>query len=208
MLTNKIFDTISDVIMVFDDESLIIDVSNSVTDVFQYSREELINQPIDIVLPERFRESHREMFNNYIKNPLPRRMRTRGKLFAQDKNGNEFYVDIALSHYKQNEINLYVAVIRNISDIIHSQNRLETLNNELITRNKELDQFAHIVSHDLKAPTHSIIGLINIIQNEHKEELSDDAFQCFSLIQKSSKRMGELINGILSYSSAGQVLYS
>ena len=205
MLTNKIFDTISDVIIVFDEESMIIDVSHSVKDVFQYSREELINQPIDIVLPERFRKSHREMFNDYIKNPLPRRMGTRSKLFALDKNGDEFYVDIALSHYKQEEKNLYVAVIRNISDIIHTQNRLESLNNELSTRNKELDQFTNIVSHDLKAPTHSIIGLINIIQNEHKEKLNDDALQCFSLIQQTSKRMGELIDGILNYSRAGQV---
>jgi PAS domain S-box-containing protein len=207
MINPKVLDAISDVIIVFDKNSIIIDVSNSFIDVFLYSREEAIGQPIDILLPERFRKNHPEMFKSYTKNPSARRMGTGRKLFALNKNGDEFSIDIALSYYEEDGKNFYIAIVRDISDIIEYQTKLESLNKELLTRNKELDQFAFTVSHDLKAPTNTIIGLIDIIQREHEDELNNDVKQCLTHLQQTSNRMSELISGILSYSraSAGQV---
>ena len=204
MLNNKFFDTITDVIIVFDQDATIIDVSPSVKDIFLYSKEELINQSIDFLLPERYRKNHHEMFKSYVQNPYPRRMGTGRKLFGLDKNGDEFSIDIALSYYEQDQNNYYIAVLRDISDIIQYQNKLESINNKLLARNKELDQFAHIVSHDLKTPTKSIMGLINIIEHEYKQELNQEVLKCLTLIKQTSARMSELIDGILSYSRADQ----
>ena len=205
MLDRNFFDSISDVVIIVDENSLIIDVSLSVVDVFLYSKEELIGQPIEILLPERYRAGHKAMFDRYVKNPSPRRMGSERKLFGLDKNAHEFSVDIALSLFKKNGRDFFAAIIRDVSDFIGYQNKLESLNNELRAKNKALDEFAYMVAHDLKSPANAIIGLVDLIRHDHKEELNPDVMQCFMYIEQSSKRMTKLIDGVLNYTRAGEV---
>ncbi len=81
---------------------------------------------------------------------------------------------------------------------------LKHLNQSLEIKNKELDQFAHIVSHDLKAPLKGISTLIHIIGQQYADGFDDELNGMFQLIQKRADRMDELISGILSYSRIGK----
>lgn len=78
-------------------------------------------------------------------------------------------------------------------------------NISLLTRkNKELDQFAHIVSHDMKAPLRGIDNVVTWIEEDHLEELSPKVREYVGLIKSRIVRGENLINGILSYSRVGQ----
>ena len=203
-MNSRLLETISDVVLVVNDQATIVDVSNSVKDLFLYAKEEIIGQKLSILLPERFRRRHDLMFHGYTKNPVPRRMGLGMVLMALDKNGVEFDIDVALSAYKEGDQIRYTAIIRDVSDMKEMERKLIKNNEELISKNKELDHFAHILSHDLKAPARNVMQLIEIIEESHVTEFSNEVKKCFSLIKNSSQRMGILIDGILSYSRAGR----
>jgi signal transduction histidine kinase/CheY-like chemotaxis protein len=71
--------------------------------------------------------------------------------------------------------------------------------------NAELDQFAYVASHDLKAPLRGIANLAQWIEEDMDAELGPEALEQLALLKSRVQRMEGLINGILDYSRAGRV---
>jgi PAS domain S-box-containing protein len=71
---------------------------------------------------------------------------------------------------------------------------------------RELDQFAYVASHDLKAPLRGISNLAQWIQDDAGEQLGEESSEHLRLLRGRADRMGALIDGILAYSRAGRVL--
>ena len=75
---------------------------------------------------------------------------------------------------------------------------------ELKRKNTELDQFAHIVSHDMKAPLRGIDNVVTWIEEDHKQELSPKVADYLQLIKGRVIRGENLIQGLLSYARIGK----
>jgi signal transduction histidine kinase len=71
-------------------------------------------------------------------------------------------------------------------------------------KNNELDQFAHIVSHDMKAPLRGIDNVVTWIEEDHSQELSPKIKEYIQLIKGRLVRAENLIQGILSYARIGK----
>jgi len=77
---------------------------------------------------------------------------------------------------------------------------------EMLERsNRELDQFAYVTSHDLKAPLRAIANLSQWIEEDVGEQLSDESRRQMGLLRGRVQRMDALIQGILDYSRVGRV---
>lgn len=70
---------------------------------------------------------------------------------------------------------------------------------EIQTRNTELEQFAYVVSHDIKSPLNNIISLTTILKEDQKEKISESGKQIITHIANSSLRLKSLIDGIISH---------
>jgi PAS domain S-box-containing protein len=81
---------------------------------------------------------------------------------------------------------------------------LERLTTELADRNRELDQFAYITSHDLKAPLRGIANLSQWIEEDLGARASDEVRSYLDLLKGRVLRMEALIDGILQYSRVGR----
>lgn len=92
-----------------------------------------------------------------------------------------------------------------LEDVNASRTDLEKANQDLGAVNKELQEFAYIVSHDLKAPLRAISQLSHWISEDYSEAFDDDGKMKMDLIIKRAKRMDGLIDGILRYSRVGRV---
>ncbi len=94
---------------------------------------------------------------------------------------------------------------RDVSERVEHQTALQDYAANLEKINKELDQFAYIVSHDLKAPLRAINNLSQWIEEDLEGKLEGDTQRNFELLRGRIHRMEALINGILQYSRAGRV---
>jgi PAS domain S-box-containing protein len=72
-------------------------------------------------------------------------------------------------------------------------------------RNQELDQFVHIVSHDLKAPLRAVSNLSEWIETDLEGQLPPESEQQLQLLRARAQRMESMINGLLEYARAGRV---
>lgn len=89
----------------------------------------------------------------------------------------------------------------------HMANILSGSFSELKRKNQELDQFAHIVSHDMKTPLRGIGNVVGWIEEDHKEELTPKVAEYLDLIKGRVERGEHLIQGLLSYSRIGKDEY-
>ena len=85
------------------------------------------------------------------------------------------------------------------------EQRVEARTAELNRVNEELNNFAYIVSHDLKAPLRAINQLSGWIAEDYADSFDDDGKQHMALIRGRTRRMHEMIDGILQYSRIGRV---
>jgi signal transduction histidine kinase len=86
----------------------------------------------------------------------------------------------------------------------HMARVLDTNISELKRKNAELDQFAHIVSHDLKSPLRGIGNVVSWIEEDHEAELSPKLKEYLGLIKGRLARGENLIGGILTYARVGR----
>lgn len=81
---------------------------------------------------------------------------------------------------------------------------LAVQNKELETKNKELEQFAYVASHDLQEPLRTISGFVELFQKKYKGNLDESADKYLDYIVSSSSRMKVLITDLLEYSRIGR----
>ncbi|MFD0992027.1 sensor histidine kinase [Tenacibaculum geojense] len=86
-------------------------------------------------------------------------------------------------------------------EIVTSNNENEELLKNLEKQNEELNQYAHIVSHDLKSPLRSIDTIANWMLEDWKEEMSNECYEHINMILNNVQKMDSLINGIYKYST-------
>ncbi len=100
--------------------------------------------------------------------------------------------------------NMLVNVMRrkeNEERIKEQEAKKESLLKDLEAQNKELSDYAHAVSHDLKAPLRNIDALINWIKEDNSEKFDDATIGLIDQVLFNVEKMDNLIKGILDYSS-------
>ncbi len=96
-------------------------------------------------------------------------------------------------------------VILDISQRKRAEAERDRLIAALERSNRDLDQFAYVASHDLKAPLRGITNLAEWIGDDLKDVMTDDTRHQMRLLTGRVHRLEALINGILDYSRAGRV---
>ncbi|MGA1823853.1 MAG: sensor histidine kinase [bacterium] len=95
-------------------------------------------------------------------------------------------------------------VIQDITERKKAEKKKEHLIKEVTSANKELTDFAYIVSHDLKAPLRSIASLAEWLSHDYSHKLDDKGKEHIRLMLGRIERMNNLIDGILQYSKIGR----
>jgi signal transduction histidine kinase len=90
---------------------------------------------------------------------------------------------------------------REINKLLHERN---LTNQELLSINQSLDQFAHVVSHDLKAPLYNIIALSSIIEECLETGNQTEAKITIGMLNGQATQLDKLITDILLYSTTGR----
>ena len=89
-------------------------------------------------------------------------------------------------------------------DLASANHHLKKTSKLLASRNQELDEFAYVASHDLKAPLRAIANLAQWLQEDLGDQIPPDNQQQLELMQIRVKRLEGFIEGLLQYSRAGR----
>jgi PAS domain S-box-containing protein len=192
---------------------------NPVTEkMFGYSSEELIGQPVEMLIPDELRGKHVSNRAQYRDRPSSRPMGTGLALYGRRKDGTQFPVEISLSPVKSEDGFRVTAIIRDVSDRkqIEEQMRairekfaaeLSATNQELERRNREIEradrlksEFLASMSHELRTPLHTIIGFSEILAEELEGPVNEKQRRFINHIHQDSLHLLELINDILDLS--------
>jgi PAS domain S-box-containing protein len=184
-------------------EGVITMVNKQVEVLFNYDRTELIGSKLEVLIPERFRGKHPDHRNDFFKMPKTRAMGAGRDLFAKKKGGEEVQVEIGLNPIETNEGHLVLASIIDITER-KIQEGSEKKRAELEIRNKELEQFAYVASHDLQEPLRTVSNMMSIFEEDYGDKVDATAHQHIKSIKNATGRMSMLIKALLEFSRLGR----
>nr|WP_240511569.1 PAS domain-containing sensor histidine kinase [Novosphingobium panipatense] len=193
----QIFENLPLGALVVDSRQRVVQVNSALAAEFGYPREELVGQPLEMLLPPRYRAPHGEHVAGYIAAPSSRMMGSGRDLTGLHRSGQEIPVEIALTRLENGAQPMFMAIVSDIS----SRKRGETA---LQQTNAQLEEFTYVASHDLRSPLRGIADLVTWIREDLAgTTLPEDVEHNFERIALRIDRAEQMIDDLLSYARAG-----
>ena len=214
----ELLEAAPDAIMQVDAEGRIILLNRVTEDMFGYTRDELLGQPVEVLIPQELHARHAGHRAQYRRSPMTRSMGSGLTLEGVRKDGSRFPVEISLSPSATEEGFRVTAIIRDTTERRTAEDRLRKVreeytqrlaetNAELEMTNRELERanrlktdFLASMSHELRTPLHTIIGFSELLAEELEGPLNPKQQRFVQHIHKDSLHLLELINDVLDIS--------
>lgn len=143
----SLFENATEGIILTNGQGKIVLANPAAEKMFGYTDEELRNLPVEVLIPGNFRSGHKSLRQGFHKNPSNRSMGAGRDLFALNKSGEEFPVEISLSHYAKDGELFVIAFVVDITlrkevekNLVNKQNELEKVTYEIRKLNTELER--------------------------------------------------------------------
>ncbi|XXT18251.1 PAS domain S-box protein [Sorangium sp. So ce429] len=177
---------------------------------FTFDELKALDRPLhDVIHHKRPDGSAYPMDECPIDRALPRKSQEQGEDVFVHKDGSFYQVAFTASPILDGSVPVGTVVeVRDITEQKRAEEERERLIAALERSNKELDQFAYVASHDLKAPLRGIANLTQWIEEDLAGTLEGESREHMSLLRGRVRRMEALIDGILDYSRAGRVRHA
>ncbi|OGO79481.1 MAG: hypothetical protein A2Y23_07180 [Clostridiales bacterium GWB2_37_7] len=184
--------------------SVVIEVNPALEEILGYSANEIRNIGISNITHIDDIEKDSRLFDNLIESNIESYKIEKRYIRKDNK---VIWTNVMMS-YIQNvgeDFQFIIAMIEDITLQKENEERQQQLVARLEETNKELDNFAYIVSHDLKAPLRGIGSLANWLITDHKDKLDKEGAEIIDLLINRVERMKNFIDGILHYSRVTRV---
>ena len=210
--SEKIYKTIAanipgSVICLFDADYRYLLIEGDMLQSLGYSKEKLLHNKLEDVIP-----------NKRVLEVLPYFRRVfQGESFAIESVSSGF--DIVTRYVplrnENNDVFAAMLVIFDVSDLKNAQRGMAELNASLEQKikertleleivNKELESFSYSVAHDLRTPLRAINGYATMLEEDYDPQLDDEGKTLIHKIEANARRMGTLIDDLLTFSKLGR----
>jgi len=200
----ELLEAAPDAIIQVDAEGRILLLNRVTEELFGYTRDELLGQPVEMLVPTAQRAGHVAHRSAYAHRPSTRPMGAKMRLDGMRKDGSCFPVEISLSPGGANNDFRVMAIIRDVTERNAMQQeytrQLEERNQAIERANRLKSEFLASMSHELRTPLHTIIGFSELLSEELQGPLNEKQKRFVGHIHKDSLHLLELINDILDLS--------
>jgi PAS domain S-box-containing protein len=195
-----------DAMIIMNQQGEMVLVNAHTEKLFGYAREELLNNPVEMLLPERYRR------DNFAAHGHGRAMREGLELFGLRKDGREFPADIMLTPFEGVDGTLVTAVIRDISirkaaleQELRMRDELDRAAETDRIRKHEMqmkDDFLSRVSHELRSPLTSIYSFGTLIADGLAGQTTGQQDEYLQIILKNVQQLRAMIEDLLEITKA------
>ena len=192
-----------------DNEGRLVDVNDTLLETLGYRRDALVGQPYEILLPETKRQAFSDRFEDFLQVGTI-------EVESQWLKANNEVIDVWLNASTIRDRAGRIQHIRSVAQDVTTRHRLEAelkeknerlaqTNDELSRRNREMDEFTYVVSHDLQEPLRTLIAFSDFLLRDYGDHLDTAGEEFVRHIVDAARRMRSLIQDLLALSRAGKV---
>ncbi len=200
-----------DAMLMVDAEGVIRFANRQVLALFGYAREEIVGLPVETLIPQRFRDRHLGHRADYMTRMRVRPMGQNLELYALRRDASEFPVEISLSPVADNDPQLVVVAIRDVSERQHVQRELIAARSAAEEARNVADQaresseranqgksrFLATASHDLRQPLQALA----LLNGTLRRTVSDPSVtEALAQQEQAIAAMSRLLNALLDIS--------
>lgn len=165
---------------------------------FGYAENEILGQPLTLLMPERYREAHNAGLKRVVETGEYRVIGKAIELEGLHKDGCEFPLELSLGVWHSKEKIYFSAVIHDITDRKRAEEQLQTALVDAERANQAKSEFLATMSHEFRTPLNAILGFSEMLSAHYFGPLGADNYEIYANdIHTSGEHMLELVNDML-----------
>jgi PAS domain S-box-containing protein len=195
----RLFEAAKDGILILDvDTGRISDANPFLFHLLGFSHGDMVGKTVGELSPFKDIESNQIMLERLQKDGYVRYE----DLPLETRDGRHIAVEFVSNVYQAGDKKVIQCNVRDITERKREQRVVERTA-QLQAANEELEAFSYSVSHDLRAPLRHVQGFVQLLEKEAGPALAGKSLQHLRTISQAAKRMGNLIDDLLSFSRIG-----
>jgi PAS domain S-box-containing protein len=201
----SIIDSAIDAIVTIDEQGIIVAADPILEKIFGYRVDELLGRNVSMLVPSPHRERHDQYLARYIATLHDSDDEVlQLEVTGQRKDGSILNLELSISTLMADDRRFFTAILRDISERETVTELLEQYSRELQHSNEELEQYAYVISHDLKEPLRMVTSFTTLLEEELRGSLTEDARKYMMFVIDGAERMRTMIDDLLRYSLVGR----
>jgi PAS domain S-box-containing protein len=202
--SRAVIDSAMDAIISIDEQGRILSENPAVERIFQYPPGALIGRSIDTLMPRGQEGAHDRYLGHYRDTGIRKVIGYVREVEGRRQDGSTFPLELSVSEAVINGQKIFTGNVRDISGRKAAEAEREHLIEALARSNRELDEFAFVASHDLKAPLRVIGNAASWLEEDLADKLDEESRDNLSLLRGRVQRMDRLLDDLLEYSRIGR----
>ena len=193
----RVIDGAPNPLLVVNDEGIIELVNVATNQLFGYEQDELIAQPIEILVPERIRREHEVQRCQFLQQPQARAMGPDRRLSGRRKDGSEFQVEVGLNPVRLSGRTTVLASVFDVTARKLAEDSLVAAKQAAESANRAKSDFLANMSHEIRTPMNGIIGMTELVLDTELDVTQRDYLK---VVSESASSLLSIINEILDFS--------
>lgn len=199
----KVIEASPSAIILMDSNKKISLINAQTENILGYSRQELMGVSAEQLIPSRLLKLESQVDDVFSSKNKIETLGIEQNFYALTKDNIEIPVEIRLSFIEIHEQDMILASIVDITERKKQEADIKKYVDQLKSKNKELEQFSYITSHDLQEPLRTVLSFIDVIQEDYSDKMDKEFNVYLKYISEASTRMSSLIKSLLDYSRIG-----